>query len=135
MRPADGSPGREEIMVNKVILLGNLGRDPESRTTKSGTTVANLNIATNERQKDREGNWNDHTEWHRVACFGRTAENVAKYLRKGRQVYVEGRIRTRKWQDDKGQDRYSTEIIADRIQFIGGREGGGAGGDGYSSGG
>ena len=128
-------------MVNKVILVGNLGRDPETRTATSGTMVANLNIATNERQKDRDGNWNDHTEWHRVVCFGRTAENVSKFLRKGRQVYIEGRIRTRKWQDDKGMDRYTTEIIANNIKFIGGREGGGdyggggGGGGNYSSGG
>ena len=125
------------MSVNKVILVGNLGADPESRTTQSGTTVTNLRLATTERQKDREGNWGDHTEWHRVACFGRTAENAARFLRKGRQVYVEGRIRTRKWQDRDGNDRWSTEVIADTIQFLGGRDagGGGGGGGGYSGGG
>ena len=109
------------MTVNKVILVGNLGADPESRSTQSGSVVANLRIATTERAKDRDGNWTDHTEWHRVACFGRTAENVAKYCRKGKQVYVEGKIRTRKWQDRDGNDRWSTEVIADQIRFLGGR--------------
>ena len=114
------------MTVNKVILVGNLGADPESRTTQSGSTVANLRIATTERAKDRDGNWADHTEWHRVACFGRTAENVARFCRKGKQVYIEGKIRTRKWQDRDGNDRWSTEVIADQIRFLGGR-GDGAG--------
>lgn len=122
------------MSVNKVILVGNLGADPESRTTGSGTTVTKLRIATSERQKDRDGNWGDHTEWHRVTCFGRTAENAARYLRKGRQVYIEGKIRTSKYQDRDGNDRWSTEVIADVLQFLGGREGGGGGG-GYSGGG
>lgn len=117
------------MTVNKVILVGNLGADPESRSTQSGSTVANLRIATTERAKDRDGNWNDHTEWHRVACFGRTAENVAKYCRKGKQVYIEGKIRTRKWQDRDGNDRWSTEVIADQIRFLGGRGDGGGGFD------
>lgn len=115
------------MTVNKVILVGNLGADPESRTTQTGSTVANLRIATTERAKDRDGNWTDHTEWHRVACFGRTAENVARFCRKGKQVYIEGKIRTRKWQDRDGNDRWSTEVIADQIRFLGGR------GDGASS--
>jgi single-strand DNA-binding protein len=117
------------MTVNKVILVGNLGADPESRTTQSGSTVANLRIATTERAKDREGNWTDHTEWHRVACFGRTAENVAKYCRKGKQLYIEGKIRTRKWQDRDGNDRWSTEVIADQIRFLGGRAEGAGGYD------
>jgi len=110
------------MTVNKVILVGNLGADPEVRTTTSGTVVGNLRIATTERQKDREGNWTEATEWHRVVCFGRTAENVSRYLRKGRQVYVEGRIRTQKWQDREGKDRWTTEIVADQIRFLGGRD-------------
>lgn len=114
-------------MVNKVILIGNLGADPETRTTSSGTAVSNLRIATNERVRDASGNWSDHTEWHRVVCFGRTAENVSRYLRKGRQVYVEGKIRTRKWQNREGQDQYTTEILADTIRFLGGRDGGSSG--------
>ena len=114
------------MTVNKVILVGNLGADPESRSTQSGSTVANLRIATTERAKDRDGNWTDHTEWHRVACFGRTAENVARFCRKGKQVYIEGKIRTRKWQDRDGNDRWSTEVIADQVRFLGGR-GDGAG--------
>ena len=113
------------MSVNKVILVGNLGADPESRTTGSGTTVTKLRIATSERQKDRDGNWGDHTEWHRVTCFGRTAENAARYLRKGRQVYIEGKLRTRKWQDRDGNDRWTTEVIADEMQMLGGRGGGG----------
>jgi single-strand DNA-binding protein len=114
------------MTVNKVILVGNLGADPESRSTQSGSTVANLRIATTERAKDREGNWVDHTEWHRVACFGRTAENVAKYCRKGKQLYIEGKIRTRKWQDRDGNDRWSTEVIADQIRFLGSKGDGGS---------
>ncbi len=110
------------MTVNKVILVGNLGADPEVRTTTSGTVVGNLRIATTERQKDREGNWTEATEWHRVVCFGRTAENVSRYLRKGRQVYVEGRIRTQKRQDREGKDRWTTEVVADQIRFLGGRD-------------
>ena len=111
------------MTVNKVILVGNLGADPESRESKSGSTIANLRIATSERTKDREGNWGDHTEWHRVVCFGRTAENVARFLSKGRQVYIEGKIRTRKWQDRDGNDKYTTEIVADQVRFLGGGDG------------
>jgi len=126
-------------MINKVILVGNLGADPETRTAASGTVVSNLRIATNERVRDRDGNWGDHTEWHRVVCFGRTAENVSRYLHKGSQVYVEGRLRTRKWQNREGQDQYTTEVVADTVRFLGGRDGGGGsrGGDepSYSGGG
>ena len=109
------------MTINKVILVGNLGADPEVRTTNSGSKVANLRIATSERQKDRDGNWGDHTEWHRVVCFGRTAENVERFLSKGRQVYVEGKLRTSKWQDQNGQDRWTTEVVAFQVSFLGGR--------------
>ena len=90
-------------MINKVILIGNLGQDPDLRSTASGATVANLRIATTERRKDRDGNWGDHTEWHSVVSFGRTAENDGKYCRKGKQIYIEGRLQTRKWQDRDGR--------------------------------
>jgi single-strand DNA-binding protein len=123
------------MTVNKVILIGNLGRDPEVRSTASGTSVCNLRIATSERRKDREGNWNDHTEWHSVVCFGRTADNVGRFLAKGRQVYIEGRLQTRKWQDKDGADRWSTEVVADNLRFLGGRDGGGGGGGGGGYGG
>jgi single-strand DNA-binding protein len=118
------------MSVNKVILVGHLGADPETRTTGGGTVVANLRLATSERVKQGD-QWADHTEWHRVVAFGRTAENVARYLKKGRQIYVEGKIRTKKYTDKEGQEKYSTEIIADQIHFLGsgpGREGGGGGG-------
>ncbi|MBW1879319.1 MAG: single-stranded DNA-binding protein [Deltaproteobacteria bacterium] len=117
-------------MINKVILVGNLGADPETRTAASGTVVSNLRIATNERVKDRDGNWGDHTEWHRVVCFGRTAENVTRYLHKGSQIYVEGRLRTRKWQNREGHDQYTTEVVSDQVRFLGGRGTGGAAGGG-----
>jgi single-strand DNA-binding protein len=110
-------------MLNKVLLVGNLGRDPEVRTTPGGSQVCNLSLATTERVKNREGAWEDQTEWHRVVCFGRTAENVARFKKKGETLYVEGRIRTNKWKDKDGQDRYTTEIIADSIKFIGGGRG------------
>lgn len=108
--------------VNKVILVGNLGQDPETRTAGSGSTVATLSVATNERRKDGD-NWVDHTEWHRVVCFGTLAENVARFCRKGRQVYVEGKLRTRKWQDKDGNDKYTTEILADNVVFLGSGDG------------
>ena len=124
-------------MINKVILIGNLGKDPEVRTTQGGSSVANLSVATTEKVKDKDGNWSDHTEWHRVVCFGRTAENAARFLKKGRQVYVEGRIRTNKWKDQQGNDRYTTEIIADNLRFLGSGEdrqsGGQDDGQGYGS--
>ncbi len=121
------------MTVNKVILVGNLGADPETRTSQAGNMVANLRLATSHRAKDRDGNWSDQTEWHRVVCFGRTAENVARFCRKGKQIYVEGRIQTRKWTDNEGRDRYSTEVVANEIRFLGSRDGGGGGG--YSGGG
>jgi single-strand DNA-binding protein len=116
------------MTVNKAILVGNLGQDPEMRTTASGTSVATLRLATTERRKDREGQWNDHTEWHSVVVFGRQAENVSRFCRKGKQLFIEGRIQTRKWQDREGKDRWSTEIVADNIRFLGSREGGQASG-------
>jgi len=119
------------MTVNKTILVGNLGADPESRQTSSGSTVTNLRIATNERRKNAAGEWSDHTEWHRVVCFGRTAENAAKYLSKGRKVYVEGKLRTSKWTDKDGRDRYTTEVTCDVLHFLGGGEQrGGAGSSG-----
>lgn len=110
------------MSVNKVILVGNLGADPEVRPAGQ-TSVANLRIATTERQKSADGEWSDHTEWHAVVCWGRTAENVGKFLKKGRQVYVEGRLRTRKWTDKSGVDKYSTEVVADVVHFLGGGNG------------
>jgi single-strand DNA-binding protein len=115
--------------VNKVILLGNLGKDPELRYTQSQTPVCSFSLATSERRKDASGNWGDHTEWHNIIAFGKTAENSANFLKKGRQCYIEGKIQTRKWQDKEGKDRWTTEIIANTIQFVGGKgEGRGAGG-------
>ena len=115
--------------INKVILIGNLGADPESRSMPSGMNVTNLRIATSESWKDKQtGEMQERTEWHSVAMFGRLAEISAQYLRKGSQVYIEGRLRTRKWQDKEGRDRYTTEIVADEMQMLGGRGGGGAGG-------
>jgi len=110
--------------VNKVILIGNLGADPETRYLPSGDAVTNIRIATTDTWKDKSGEKQEHTEWHRIAFFGKTAEIAGEYLKKGSPVYVEGRIRTRKWQDKEGQDRYSTEIVADRMQLLGGRGGG-----------
>src|SRR5262244_143146 len=115
--------------INKVILIGNLGADPETRAMPSGTTVANLRVATSESWRDKQtGEQQERTEWHRVAFFGRLAEVAGEYLRKGSQVYIEGSLRTRKWQDKQGNERYSTEIIGNELQMLGGR--GGAGGAG-----
>lgn len=125
--------------VNKVILVGNLGADPETRYMPSGDAVTNLRLATTDRYKDKQsGEMKEATEWHRVAMFGKLAEIAAQYLRKGSSVYIEGRIRTRKWQDQSGQDKYSTEIVADQMQMLGSRQGGGGGGGdegGYGGGG
>lgn len=107
--------------VNKVILIGNLGKDPEIRYMPSGDPIANVNIATTEVFKDRDGAKQERTEWHRVVFFGKLAEIVGQYLKKGRSVYVEGRIQTRKWQDQSGQDRYSTEIVANEMKMLGSR--------------
>lgn len=116
--------------VNKVILIGNLGADPETRYLPSGDAVTNIRIATTENWKDKSGDKQEHTEWHRISFFGRLAEIAGEYLKKGSPVYIEGRIRTRKWQDKEGQDKYSTEIVADRMQLLGGRGGGEGGGGG-----
>jgi single-strand DNA-binding protein len=114
--------------VNKVILIGNLGRDPETRYTADGAAITNITIATSDRWKDKaSGEMKESTEWHRVAFFGRLAEIAGEYLKKGKPVYVEGKLRTRKWQDKDGQDRYTTEIIADQMQMLGSREGMGGG--------
>lgn len=112
--------------VNKVILVGNLGADPETKYLPSGDAVTNIRLATTDRWKDKaSGEMKEATEWHRIAFFGRLAEIAGEYLKKGSQVYVEGRIRTRKWQDKEGQDRYSTEIVADSMQMLGSRAGAG----------
>ena len=112
--------------INKVILVGNLGADPETRSMPSGMTVTNIRIATSESWKDKaSGAQQERTEWHSVALFGRLGEIAAEYLRKGSQVFVEGKLRTRKWQDKQGNDRFTTEINADNMQMLGGRAGGG----------
>ena len=114
--------------VNKVILIGNLGADPETRYTASGSAVTNIRLATTDSWRDRQsGEQQERTEWHRVVFFSRLAEIAAEYLRKGSQCYIEGRIQTRKWQGQDGQDRYSTEIVASDMQMLGSRGGGGAG--------
>lgn len=110
--------------INKVILIGNLGRDPEVRYMPSGDAVANITIATTETWKDKAGEKQEQTEWHRVAMFGKTAEIAGEYLKKGSQVYIEGRLETRKWTDKEGQERFTTEIKADRMQMLGSRSGG-----------
>jgi single-strand DNA-binding protein len=122
--------------VNKVILIGHLGADPESRAMPSGSSVANLRIATTESWRDKQsGEQQERTEWHRVALFGRLAEIASEYLRKGSQVYIEGSLRTRKWQDKQGNERYSTEIVGNEMQMLGGRGGGGGGAQGGGGGG
>jgi single-strand DNA-binding protein len=123
--------------INKVILVGNLGQDPETRAMPSGKAVTNVRIATSDSWRDKQtGEQKEQTEWHTVVFFDRLAEIAAEYLRKGSQVYVEGRLRTRKWQDKSGNDRYTTEIVANEMQMLGGRGGqggGGGGGGGYES--
>ena len=109
--------------VNKVILVGNLGAEPELKYTPAGKAVCNLSLATNEVWKDKSGQKQEKTEWHRVQVWGDMAENCSKYLAKGRMAYVEGKLQTRKWQDKNGQDRYTTEVVADRVVFLGGGEG------------
>jgi single-strand DNA-binding protein len=111
--------------VNKVILIGNLGRDPELRYTAGGQPVASFSVATNERWNDREGKPQERTEWHRIVVWGKQAENCANYLAKGRTVYIEGRLQTREWEDKEGQKRQTTEVVAQTVQFLGSREGGG----------
>ena len=121
--------------INKVILVGNLGADPETRYMPSGSAVTNLSVATSESWKDKQtGEQKERTEWHKVAMFNRLAEIAAEYLRKGSQVYIEGKLRTRKWQDRDGNDRWTTEVIADEMQMLGGRGGAGGGGGSMASG-
>jgi single-strand DNA-binding protein len=111
--------------VNKVILIGNLGRDPETRYTTGGDAVTNLRIATTDVWKDKAGEKQEKTEWHTVVLFGRQAEIAGEYLKKGRPVYIEGRLQTRKWTDKEGVEKYSTEVVGDRMQLLGSREGAG----------
>jgi single-strand DNA-binding protein len=113
--------------VNRVILVGNLGRDPELRYIQSGQAVANFTLATNDRWRDKEGNNQERTEWHRIVVWGKSAENCAQYLQKGRSVYVEGRLQTRDWEDKDGNKRQTTEVVAQTVQFLGGRGGAGGG--------
>jgi single-strand DNA-binding protein len=121
--------------INKVIIIGNLGRDPEVRYTPSGAAVCNLRVATTRNWKNRDsGERQEETEWHSVVLYDRQAEVAGEYLKKGRPVYIEGRLKTRKWQDKEGQDRYTTEIVADTMQLLGGREDGAGGGGGRSYG-
>ncbi|WP_277059768.1 single-stranded DNA-binding protein [Rivihabitans pingtungensis] len=121
--------------VNKVILVGNLGRDPEVRYMPNGDAVANYSIATTETWKDKNGMRQEKTEWHNIVMYRRLAEIAGEYLKKGSSVYIEGRLQTRKWQDKQGNDRYTTEIVADQMQMLGGRNsGGGGGGGGYEGG-
>lgn len=113
--------------VNKVIIVGNLGNDPEMRYMPNGNAVTNISVATSETWTDKQsGQAQERTEWHRIAAFGKLAEIMGQYLKKGSQVYVEGSLRTRKWQDNNGQDRYTTEIIADNMQMLGSRPSGGS---------
>jgi single-strand DNA-binding protein len=122
--------------VNKVILIGNLGKDPEVKYTPSGMAIAKFSLATNERQKDKEGNWQDRTEWHNLVAFQRTAEIAGEYLKKGRTVYIEGTLRTSSWDDkETGQKKYKTEILVNDLVLLGGGQRGESGGDHESSGG
>ena len=121
-------------MVNKVILVGNLGRDPEIRSLPSGQPVANFSLATSRRWKDREGNRQEKTEWHNIVCYGKQAEIAGQYLTKGKQIFVEGRIETRSWDDKQtGEKKYRTEIICDNFQMLGSAGGGGRGGGAQAS--
>ena len=124
--------------INKVILVGNLGNDPEVRYANNGSAIANISVATTDSWKDKNtGEQQERTEWHRVVMFNRLGEIAGEYLKKGSQVYIEGRLQTRKWQDQSGQDRYTTEIVANEMQMLGGRGGGsdmgGGGGGGYQA--
>lgn len=106
------------MSINKVILVGNLGQKPEIKVSNSGLAISRLRIATSDRRKDSDGSWNNVTEWHTVVVFGSTAENCEKYLDKGSQVYAEGRLQTNKWQDKEGNDRWTTEVIAQQVKFL-----------------
>ncbi len=121
--------------INKVILVGNLGRDPDVRYTSNGSAVANIAVATTDQWRDKQSGQNqERTEWHRVVMFGRLGEIAGEYLRKGQQVYIEGRLQTRKWQGQDGQDRYTTEIVANEMQMLGGPRGGGGGSADFNQG-
>lgn len=124
------------MSVNKVILVGHLGKDPEMRYLPSGEAVAGVTLATSEVWKDKQGQKQERTEWHNISFFGRSAEVVGQYLKKGSQIYVEGRIRTEKWTDKEGKDRYTTKIMADSMQMLGSKSGGGnsQGNDSYQGG-
>jgi single-strand DNA-binding protein len=117
--------------VNKVILVGNLGRDAELKFTPSGFPISSFSLATTDRRKDKDNNWQERTEWHRIKLLGKQAESLQDYLKKGKQIYVEGRLETRSWDDKDGQKKYMTEILADRIQLLG-SGGGGRGSSGGS---
>jgi single-strand DNA-binding protein len=122
-------------MVNKVILVGNLGRDPEVRSTPNGQQVATFSIATSRRWKDREGNRQEQTEWHNIVCWGRQAEVAGQYLTKGKQIFVEGRLQTRSWEDKQsGEKKYRTEVVCDNFQMLGSRSDAGSSGSGGSGG-
>lgn len=112
--------------LNKVMLIGNLGKDPEVRYTTSGQAVASFNLATSEKFKNKSGDWEERTEWHRVALWGKLAEIAGEYLAKGKTVYIEGRLQTRKWTDRDGNDKYTTEIVGDKMQMLGGKGDGGS---------
>ena len=116
------------MSLNRVFLMGRLGVDPELRFSQNQTAIGSFRIATNERRQGQDGQWTDHTEWHNIVCFGKTAENCKQYLQKGRQVFVEGKIQTRKYQDQDGKDKYFTEIVANTVQFIGAGDSRGAAG-------
>jgi len=121
--------------VNKVILLGNVGKDPEIKSTPSGTMIANLTLATSDRYQDQGGNWTDRTEWHNLVAFKRTAEIIRDYVKKGSKLYIEGKIQTRSWDDkETGAKRYRTEIIVNDLSLLSGREEGSSGGYSRSSG-
>jgi single-strand DNA-binding protein len=111
-------------MLNKVFLIGNLGQDPEVRHTNSGQPVANLRVATSRKFKDKEGTWQEQTEWHSVVCFARTAETAGQYLRKGSKIFVEGRLQTRSWEDREGKKQYRTEVVAETLKFLDSKGGG-----------
>lgn len=112
--------------LNKVMLIGNLGKDPEVRYTTSGQAVASFNLATSEKFKNKSGDWEERTEWHRVTLWGKLAEIAGEYLAKGKTVYIEGRLQTRKWTDRDGNDKYTTEIVGDKMQMLGGKGDGGS---------
>ena len=123
------------MSVNKVILVGRLGADPEVRQTQGGLSIAKISLATSERKKEQDGNWSEYTEWHRVTCFGKTAELAGQYLKKGSQVYFEGRLKTSKYTDKNGVEKYSTEVVCERMQFLGSKADNAGGGSGGQSGG